>query len=173
MSFLPEMNSHWLIRWASDPQIMDDTACLDAILLGQPGFSLRLTDLDAVHRDLLRARIALYKEIRPILRQADVYHLTGQPDPQAPQSFTALFYLDRKSQQGVIFAFASGSRELSHRIRLAGLDPEAKYQIDLPAEFGGPMLKSGRELMNDGFILNFARPGQSCIASLKGNSPRS
>ena len=165
--FPPEMDTHFITDFDRDPTAMDQAACFNAVLQGQPGLCLSLPTLDAPTRALARERFAFFKTIRPILRQADVYHLTQPPEFQSPHAFAAVFYLDPKTQRGVLYAFNGGDAQLKHQVRLRGLMPGRQYRLELPSEFGGSVEATGEKFEREGVRLDFQRSGQSLIAKLE------
>ncbi|MEO7911847.1 MAG: alpha-galactosidase [Roseiflexaceae bacterium] len=87
--------------------------------------------------------IAIYKELRPIIQFGDQYRLrSAQAHP-----FSAVQYLSKDRSAGVLFAFRTHLADpiTLPAIRLCGLDPHARYQIE-----GLPDVRSGLAWMADG-----------------------
>ena len=73
---------------------MDIESCFTATMMGQMGISGPATSWDDEICRCAAERIALYKKIRPLLRNADVYHLTDQVDRKKMDMIQAAQYLD-------------------------------------------------------------------------------
>ncbi len=119
------------------------------------GFDLDLTGLSDEERTICRRAVALYRDIRPLVQQGEVWRLIP------PGERAALSYVSPDGQQAVVFAFqladasdSAGSTDTGP-VRLGGLDPERTYEvtaIDLAAS--GPDAsaehRSGADLMEHG-----------------------
>jgi hypothetical protein len=92
--------------------------------------SARLASWDAATRDVARRHIALYKRLRPLLLDADVYHVLPQADGRR---WDGLEYYDRGRREGVLFVYRPNSRESRRRIRLEGVDDGA-YHVRVEGE---------------------------------------
>ncbi len=62
------------------------------------------------------------KTLRPLIQQADLYHVSERPDGR---HWDGIEYFDPQSGRGVLFAFRSTTPETRHRFLLKGLDPRA------------------------------------------------
>lgn len=96
-----------------------------------------------------REAIALYKtKLRPLIREADLYHVSDRPDGV---HWDGIEYFDPARSEGVLFAFhGSSTQEPSHTFVLRGLNPKRRYRLafhDHPAQNG---TASGSELMKKG-----------------------
>ncbi|MEI7772829.1 MAG: GH36 C-terminal domain-containing protein, partial [Chloroflexales bacterium] len=72
--------------------------------------------------------IALYKEIRHIVQQGDMYRLRS---PHA-HPFSALQYVSKDKSAGVLFVFRTHLPRPANLppISLRGLDPDARYEVE-------------------------------------------
>ncbi|NLX13297.1 MAG: alpha-galactosidase, partial [Phycisphaerales bacterium] len=100
--FPPEFNSHWTCR-PENTDHLDIQTCFRVNMLGHFGVSGAL-----IHSEDPKARkpwsdearqqgkkeVALYKELRPLIRKADVFHLTAQADVDNPGTGQILQYTD-------------------------------------------------------------------------------
>ena len=96
-----------------------------------------------------RNAIALYKaKLRPLIREADLYHVSDRPDGI---HWDGIEYLAPTRGKGVLFAFhGSSTQEPSHTFVLRGLNPKQTYRLvfhDHPAQ---SRTASGSELMKKG-----------------------
>jgi len=90
--------------------------------------------------------IALYKAIRPIVQFGDQYRLrSAQAHP-----FSAVQYVSKDRGAGVLFAFRTHLPDpiTLPAIRLRGLDPQARYQVE-----GFPAARSGLAWMEAGLSI--------------------
>jgi hypothetical protein len=106
----------------------------------------------AEQRAEARAQISLYKAaLRPLIRMADLYHVASRPDGV---HWDGIEYYSAPSGRGVLYAFrGSGLDEPSHRFRLQGLMPEARYTLSYHDQKSRAVL-SGQELMSDGIAVS-------------------
>ncbi|MDB6178327.1 alpha-galactosidase [Paracoccus sp. Z330] len=127
------------------------------------GFEMDPRELTLDEADVLREVTSWWKRNRDWMMGADILRLDGaDPSVIAEQQVAA------DGSQFVLFAgVAQTSPQISQRpLRLTGLQPDARYRVDLcnrgeagPASRGRPALKeaplelSGRYLMNHGIVL--------------------
>ncbi|MDE3187186.1 MAG: alpha-galactosidase [Acidobacteriota bacterium] len=90
--------------------------------------------------------IALYKQkLRPLIRHADLYHVSSRPDGV---HWDGIEYWDPTRGQGVVFAFrGSVPDEPEHRFALVGLDPARKYRLHFQDGSSADQKVTGRDLM--------------------------
>ena len=68
-----------------------------------------------------RSEFALYKqELRPLIRDADLYHVSQRPDGV---HWDGIEYYDVKRGRGVLYAFRGTGDEAQHTFVLQGLRP--------------------------------------------------
>ncbi len=123
--FPAESCLHWTCFPVST-DYMDYQSCFTITMLGHFGLSGHITTWDQKsqyseqeRKDIYRSlskfgrvdpwdeqiryhaadRIALYKLVRPVIRNSDVYHLTKQVDFKTPQSIQVVQYVDPKSDR--------------------------------------------------------------------------
>jgi alpha-galactosidase len=154
--------SHWTTKPSRHDGQMDLDAQFVATMMGHMGLSGAIVRWDQETREVARRRIAQYKRIRPILRDADVYHLTRQ---QAGAMQAAL-YVDEKTGRALLFAFQGGDAELAHSIRLRGLDPRKTYRVDGINDGTATCLFPGQALVSDGFNVAFTHKGAVVVVEL-------
>ncbi len=144
--FPPENCNHWTC-YPESSQFMDVQSCFTINMLGQMGISGPIITWSPQVREIAAKQIKLYKQIRPLLRDADVYHLTAQADPQVPKTVEAVQYLDRKTGCSIIFVFQGGAPSLTAAMRIRGLNPDTTYSISVPPERVSNRLEKGSKLM--------------------------
>ena len=162
--FPPESCLHWTCYPENKEGLaMDLEAQFTASMMGHMGFSSKIYKWDEPTRKVCARQVALYKEIRPILRQADVYHLTPQASVSSPNAVEAALYV-APGNRAVLFAFQGGAESLKTNLKLRGLDAGRRYQLRLPEKFGPDRgALTGAELMERGLELTFPEKGASAV----------
>jgi len=99
-----------------------------------------------------RQAIALYKrELRPLIRDARLYHISDRPDGV---HWDGLEYWDPERAKGVVFAFrGSIADEAEHRFVLAGLAPGKRYRLHFQDGTAPDKVALGSELMGKGLLV--------------------
>jgi len=114
--------------------------------------------------------IARYKKIRPLLRGADVYHLTAQSNPEATRTVEAALYVDSETGRALLFAFQGGAADLDATLLLRSLHGGQRYRVLPPKLFGERRSYLGGDLMDKGLRLRFPHRGASAVISLEPES---
>ena len=171
--FPPEICSHWTCypsaRARNDPGpagALDLETQFTVNMMGHLGLSGRIYEWDAETRKVGAERIALYKKIRPLLRTADVFHLTPQVSAMSARSTQATLYVDPKSGQALLFAFQGGDPALQVVLRLRGLMADRMYRVEWLAAFGAEQSVSGKKLLEEGLTVRFPHRGASVIVPI-------
>jgi hypothetical protein len=89
-------------------------------------FMNRLAELTAAEIALAASEIRTYKELRPLVRDAKIFHLTdspGQGRVDAIQAYSA------SSDMAVIVVTRDGTPDNVHVLRVEGLNPENSYRV--------------------------------------------
>ena len=99
-----------------------------------------------------RQSIDLYKkELRPLIRDAHLYHVSPRPDGV---HWDGIEYWDPQHAKGVVFAFrGSIADEAEHRFTLAGLDPAKRYRLHFQDGTAPDRTATGAELMGQGLLV--------------------
>jgi hypothetical protein len=135
-------------------------------MLGQFGLSGPITTWDDETRRQAAERIALYKQLRPWLRRAEVHHLTEQVAHRVPRSIEAVQYLDVQADRSVLFAFQGGSSQTEATLALRGLRPGMTYRVTMPPGFGPDGVLRGDALAR-GLTVRFPRRGVSAVIRIQ------
>jgi alpha-galactosidase len=114
----------------------------------------------AEQHDAARRQIEIYKSwIRPLINQADLYHISARPDEER---WDAMEYLDSKTGNGVVFAFRGAKAlETSHSFNLKGLDRANTYEVWSEDGSVSRGRSTGAQLMDDGLMVETGEPGTS------------
>jgi len=96
-----------------------------------------------------REEIQLYKsELRPLIRDANLYHISDRPDGV---HWDGMEYFDPRSRRGVVYAFrGSTNTESTHRFFLKGLEAEAMYRLHFHDGSSADRTVIGHELLTSG-----------------------
>lgn len=139
----------------------------DVALAGRLGFELDPRRLSPAEEEEIRTRLALAKELRPLVQLGDLYRLVSPYEG----SDCALLYTD--GRRALILAYTT-ERPFTNQhttIPLRGLRPDTHYRIaELLPDTARPLcplngeICSGAELLSRGLPLHWSRPLQSaCI----------
>lgn len=130
-----------------------------AMMGGSFGFELDPDQLDESDRMKIPGLIALADKVNPIVVNGDLYRLRLPVTSQHP----AALVVSQDGSQAVLFAFQMQAT-IVHEVpllKLQGLDPAARYQLD------GEVVYSGATLMNGGIQINFKRDHESKLIFLQ------
>ena len=96
-----------------------------------------------------RKEIDLYKtQLRPLIRDADLYHISPRPDGV---HWDGIEYWSPESGKGVVYAFRGTTQtEGSHSFVLKGLTASAHYRLTLQDRSSSDRITTGHELMRSG-----------------------
>jgi hypothetical protein len=112
-----------------------------------------------------RQAIALYKsELRPLIRDARLYHVSPRPDGA---QWDGMQYWDPRRAKGVVFAFrGSIPGETEHRFVLAGLEVSRRYRLHFQDGTAPDRTATGSELMHQGLLVRLQNPLSSELVFL-------
>jgi alpha-galactosidase len=101
--------------------------------------------------------VALYKrELRPLIRDAHLYHVSARPDGV---HWDGVQYWDPARGKGVVFAFrGSIPDEAEHRFALSGLDAGKMYRLHFQDGSTSDRTATGSELMGAGLAVRLQNP---------------
>ena len=122
-----------------------------AVLVGVPGFSLRLPELPDWIKARMKEHVSFYHRISDdYIRDGKCFRLTQTADgPNAYQ-------LNAANGNAIVFIFGPQT------VRLRGLIMEAEYELSFQ-DSGLKMRKTGRELVEEGVTIESELPGYSEI----------
>ncbi len=135
---------------------------------GMMGWMTIMQDTNAwspEQREMAKAAIRVYKEkLRPLIREADLYHISPRPDGV---HWDAVEYWQPHTRQGVVYAFhGSEGGEGAHGFALAGLSQDKLYRLHFEDGSSADRDVSGRELMRSGLKVNLPAPLSSELVFL-------
>jgi len=165
-AFRPDYLNQWLAVVPGAAAAIGRTTSLDDLsyqahstMGGVWGISLRLTEMDERQLSLLRGLIDQYKAVRPLISQADFYHLTAPSPSDDPYGggWMAVEYYLPESGQGAILCVRNGENSPSTiTIRFQGLDPQARYRIMNWGDETSAQEWAGQNLLSNGLPLSTA-----------------
>jgi hypothetical protein len=108
----------------------------------------------------------LYKtRLRPLIRRADLYHISPRPDGVR---WDGIEYFSPDTRQGVVYAFrGSTPSESKHTFQLRGLRPESQYALHFQDHTSADRRVSGKELMSSGLAVSLGLPESSELVFFK------
>jgi len=142
LEFAPQACNHWMVGDGDNGRVdlTKPPGWWDFLfrvpMNGQFGISSRVFDWNPALTKRAQANVALYKRLRETLVNADVYHLTPQPDHNSPQGWMAIEYAAPDRARAVLFAYRLARSEAKQAFPLRGLDPDRTYKI---SEDGRPL----------------------------------
>jgi alpha-galactosidase len=103
---------------------------------------------------------AVYKaRLRPLIRGADLYHISARPDGV---HWDGIEYWDRVSGRGVVYAFrGSAPGDARHTYELQGLRADRLYRLEFEDSSASNRVMTGRELMRSGLTVSLQLPASS------------
>jgi alpha-galactosidase len=96
---------------------------------------------DAVDRE-----VAIYKRLRSLIRDSEIYHLTAPPDGEFNDAMEAY---NPQQDEAVIFVYGAESKSTVTYTRPSGLDPNTLYRVSF-LEVQHSYLARGQDLMQKG-----------------------
>jgi hypothetical protein len=88
--------------------------------------------------------VATYKtKIRPLVRNADLYHILPRPDNR---NWDGIQYFDPATKRGVVYLFKPATGTDSMTIKLRGVEPGARYRVTFEDGSNHSVEKTGQEL---------------------------
>ena len=149
----------YLERWPT-PKIENFRYMLRSGMMGWLTIMQDTTAWTSQQHAAAKEEFALYKaQLRPLIRDADLYHVSPRPDGI---HWDGVEYFDPQRRTGVVYAFHGSTRdEAEHHFRLRGLRPAAMYQLRFHDHSSLDRTASGRELMDMGLNVRLPAPNSS------------
>jgi alpha-galactosidase len=113
-----------------------------------------------------KKEIALYKkELRPLIRDANLYHVSPRPDGV---HWDGIEYWDSDRRRGVLYAFhGTIETEKTHAYLLEGLNPAGHYQLKFYDHSAPDRTVTGQELAKKGLKVTLPLPDSSEIVFIE------
>jgi Melibiase len=139
------------------PRIENFRYVLRSGMLGWFSLMLDASQWTAQQREAAHREFALYKSmLRPLIRQADVYHVADRPDGV---HWDGMEYYSARLRRGVLYAFRGSANDLpTHRFRLSGLKGSSRYRLSFQDNPAANREQTGESLMQMGVDVGLALP---------------
>lgn len=144
----PAMLETYVEKWPA-PKMENFLYVLRSGMMGWFTLMLDTTAWTPEQHAAAKQAIALYKaRLRPLIREADLYHISARPDGV---HWDGIEYFDEVQRNGVFFAFRGSSLEEStHTFALQGLQPLTRYRLTYQGRSSPDRIAYGRDLMAKG-----------------------
>jgi hypothetical protein len=110
------------------------------------------------HADAKR-EFALYKEkLRPLIRDADLYHISARPDGE---HWDGIEYYDARHGRALVYAFRGALDDRMHTFLLHGFQPSRRYRLHFQDDSSPDRTERGYDLVNKGLSLTLTVPNSS------------
>ncbi len=155
----PAMLESYVEKWPA-PRMESFLYVLRSGMMGWFTLMLDTTAWTPEQHAVAKQAIALYKtRLRPLIREADLYHVAPRPDG-VHWDGTEYFYPAR--HRGVLYAFhGSSPNEVEHSFVLRGLEPATRYQLNFEDKSSPDRVSLGRDLMGKGIQVTLPVPDSS------------
>lgn len=152
----PAMLESYVEKWPT-PHIANFLYMLRSGMMGWVSVMIDTTTWTPEQHEAARSAVALYKEkLRPLIRDAQLYHVSARPDGI---HWDGMEYWDPDRRQGVLFAFRGTiDAEADHAFVLTGLDASKRYRLHYQDQTAPDRTANGRELMTRGAAVHLADP---------------
>ena len=139
------------------PRIENFRYVLRSGMLGWFSLMLDASQWTLEQREAAQREFALYKSrLRPLIRDADVYHVADRPDGV---HWDGMEYYSTGLRRGVLYAFRGSASDLpTHRFRLSGLKPAGRYRLSFQDNPAADRELTGESLMQMGVDVGLALP---------------
>jgi len=157
LDLLPAKTMVSWVTWENYHQPITLDFKFDVAMSGVLGIGNDLTKWTEEEKKLAREKISLYKQIRPLVQNGQVFKLISP----FLENRSSLQYVAEDKNSAVVFCYqlaeymrgAKTDRRQSNMLRLQGLDPDKKYSLENAAvdkSTSGQQIYSGDFLMNVG-----------------------
>jgi len=155
----PAMLESYVEYWSA-PRIENFIYMIRSGMMGWATMMLDTTVWTPEQHQAAKAQFALYKtELRPLIRTADLYHISERPDGI---HWDGMEYFDPQRRRGVVFVFhASTEREPRHTFVLKGVRPDRQYRVQFNDRTSPDRVVSGAELLETGLTVFLPMPRTS------------
>ncbi|MCU1299461.1 MAG: hypothetical protein JWO91_3739 [Acidobacteriaceae bacterium] len=152
-------------RWPT-PRIENFRYMLRSGMMGWLSIMIDTYSWSTQQHDAAKQELQLYKsELRPLIRDANLYHISERPDGIR---WDGMEYFDPQTRHGVLYAFrGTNKNETEHRFVLQGLNPRLRYQLRFNDHSAPGQVVGGNELMTTGLKLRLRIPNSSEIIFLE------
>jgi alpha-galactosidase len=146
------MLESYVEKWPT-PHIENFRYMLRSGMMGWLTIMLDTNSWSAAQHAEAKREIELYKkELRPLIRDADLYHISARPDGL---HWDAVEYWDAGRGKGIIYVFrGTNPKEKTHSFPLRGLQASNRYRLMFHDHSATDRIATGEELMANGVKVN-------------------
>jgi hypothetical protein len=155
----PAMLEDYEEKWPT-PRLKNFLYMLRSGMMGWLTIMQDTTAWTAPQHAVAREEFAMYKKfLRPLIRDANLYHISQRPDGV---HWDGIEYFNPSDGQGVVYAFrGTVATENGHAFQLRGLSASKYYQLQFHDHSSSDRIVSGRDLMQKGLVVNLSIPVSS------------
>jgi alpha-galactosidase len=159
------MLESYVEKWPT-PRIEIFRYMLRSGMMGWLTIMIDTSSWSAEQHQAAKEEVELYKkELRGLIRDADLYHISARPDGV---HWDGIEYWDSQRKRGVVYAFRGKTEEERvHSFPLQGLKPENRYRLNFHDHSAADRVVKGRELMHDGLEVRLAIANSSELIFLQ------
>jgi alpha-galactosidase len=159
------MLESYVEKWPT-PRLENFRYMLRSGMMGWLTVMIDTSSWSAEQHQAAKEEVELYKkELRGLIRDADLYHISARPDGI---HWDGLEYWDSQRKRGVVYAFRGKTEEeRAHSFSLQGLQPEKRYRLRFHDHSAADRVVKGRELMHDGLRVRLAIANSSELIFLE------
>jgi hypothetical protein len=153
----PAMLESYVAHWPA-PRIENFRYLLRSGMLGWFSLMQDTGQWSPEQRAEARVQFALYKSaLRPLIREADVYHVAERPDGV---NWDGIQYYSERLRRGVLYAFrGSVPDQPTHRFRMLGVKPGSRYLLKFQDQGAAAnRVLAGQSLMQEGVEVTLSLP---------------
>lgn len=153
------MLESYVEKWAT-PRIDNFRYMLRSGMMGWFTLMMDTTAWSEEQHRVAKQELQLYKSmLRPLIRDADLYHVSARPDGE---HWDAIEYFEPQRGHGVVYAFrGSTQKESSHSFVLKALRPDRIYQLRFHDHSSPEGRVSGKDLLSKGLPVHLPLPHSS------------
>lgn len=150
------MLESYVEKWPT-PQIENFRYMLRSGMMGWFTIMQDTTAWSEEQHRIARQEIEVYKsELRPFIRNAELYHISDRPDGV---HWDGIEYFDPQRRRGVVYAFrGSVPEESAHAFKLAGVRPAARYRLTFHDHTSDDKTIMGQDLLGHGIEVKLPIP---------------
>ncbi len=159
------MLESYVEKW-STPKIENFRYMLRSGMMGWLTVMIDTSTWSAEEHAEAKKEINLYKkELRPLIRDAELYHISPRPDGV---HWDGIEYWDPNRARGVVYAFRGTiERENTHNFVLKGLQGRTTYRVKFHDCSSADRSVTGRKLMSRGLTVKLSNPTSSELIFLE------
>lgn len=164
----PAMLEAYVERWPA-PRLENFRYMLRSGMMGWFSLMMDTTSWDAQRHNAAKEEISLYKNLlRPLIREADLYHVSERPDGVR---WDGMEYFDIHRRRGVVYVFRGSTSASEHKFVLQGLNAKSRYQVRFHDHSSDDQVVFGRKLMKNGLSVRLPLNNSSEVVFLQELAP--